>query len=66
MTAYTARVGMTVTNAQTGEPLEVDAEVAVASIAVRIGDTVVLVARDTLTLEQAGVLAGQLQRLRAR
>lgn len=58
-----ARVGMTVTGALTGEPLNVDAEIAAASIAVRVGDTVYAVHREALTLPEAAALAGQLTRL---
>lgn len=57
-----ARVGMTVTNAQTGEPLEVDADITQESIVLRIGDSITAVHHRALTPQAALVLADQLTR----
>jgi len=63
MVNETARIGMTVENAISGKPLEVDAEIAASSIAVRVGDTVYAVHRGALSMDEAGLLAAQLTRL---
>lgn len=54
------RVDLTVNNAQTGEPMDVAAEIAQASIVIRIGDTIHAVNRHCLSPDEALVMADQL------
>lgn len=57
------RVGLTVTNAQTGEPLEVDADITRQSIVLTVGDDAIYaVHRNPLTKDEARVLLDQLVR----
>jgi hypothetical protein len=58
-----SRVGLTVDNVQTGEPMDVNAEIAKASIVLRIGDTVHAVSHKSLSLDEALVMADQLTRV---
>jgi hypothetical protein len=60
-----SRVGLTVDNAQTGEPMDVTAEIAKASIVLRIGDTIHAVNRQCLSPDEALVMADQLTRVAA-
>ena len=57
------RVGLTVTNAVTGDPLDITAEVAPSSIVVRVGDTIYAVHQKALSLDGAAILADQLTRV---
>lgn len=58
-----SRVGLTVDNAQTGEPMDVTAEIARTSIVLRIGDSIHAVNKPCLSPDEALVMADQLTRV---